>query len=145
MFVLNLVFFRAFRVDTGILVLQGPDWDKGLTIDILGLVARGRNDLSVMRLVSHTWKAGYEASVRGIWFRNQRGLPPPPIGSMAERFPRLSQVAMGHCPLPEAALEGLAGLPQLKTLDLGFWPGDEGWPDDPDLPIAYRLTDAGKS
>lgn len=45
-----------------------PNWDTGLTADILGLVAKagGIKEMAVMRQVSKTWKQGFELGVSGI-------------------------------------------------------------------------------
>lgn len=39
--------------------MAGPDWDKGLSIDVLGLVAGSGKDLKSMRGVSKTWQVGF--------------------------------------------------------------------------------------
>lgn len=68
--------------------VSSPDWDKGLPLDVLSLVAKGSkyiDHLKAMREVCKTWQKGFEGSVAGI--RISKG-PLLPLGAeiFAERF-----------------------------------------------------------
>lgn len=62
------------------------DWDKGLPIELLSTVAGGRNELTAMRQVSHTWKAGFERSVSKVVLKRYWPVLRPG-GTFSERFP----------------------------------------------------------
>lgn len=117
------------------------DWDKGLPIDILAIVARGRNELKVMRQVSKSWQAGYEASTRKIKLSGSS--PIIPQAGISKRFPVVRDLALGACRMDEACLARLAGLAKLESLSLGVSytigpPGPEAT-----LPLVSRLAGPG--
>ena len=62
-----------------------------LSSDVLALVARGRQELSVMRLVSKTWQQGFEHSATGITMPAENPLS---IGSSQKRFPRAVELRL---------------------------------------------------
>lgn len=145
-------------------VLQAEvDWDKGLPIDLLSTVAGGRDILKAMRGVSHTWQAGFEASVKSItvpW----KAPPLPPASKFAERFPELISINLGESRLDQASLVSLAELrklvsvsfeskfptvPHLSPLRTPSETPSETPPETPlgvlgnSVPLGYRLTGAG--
>lgn len=97
-----------------------------------------------MRGVSKTWKAGYELSVRGIRLCKGGGLLPP-NGQTQRWFPGLTSLNMGCCEMGEEGLEALAGLKNLKILDLGIQRGScpSDWMAPRGSQLFQRLTGAG--
>lgn len=72
--------------------------------------------MQAMRGVNHTWKREFEISVTSITI-NEKG--PPPDASFSDRFPSLTILALGECPMEEAGLAALSGLKRLTILNLG--------------------------
>lgn len=61
-------------------------------MDILALIARGRDDLKVMREVSSSWQEGYEASVTSITIFFEGPGVPQNSWELRERFPSLTSL-----------------------------------------------------
>lgn len=100
------------------------DWSQGLPLDVLALVAGGREELKGMRGVNKLWQQGFDVSVSTLRFCTQA--PPLPAGcTFCERFPGLTSLDLGESPMAEAGLaQKLGGLRQLRTLVLGgSWRG----------------------
>lgn len=109
-----------------------PDWGEGLPVDLLALVAGGRDDLKEMRSVRKTWQQGFESSVTVMRQRSygsgkidqdfidflEQGLPALP-SKFSERFPALTLLDLSHFPADEQSLRNLAGLKHLRSLILG--------------------------
>lgn len=71
-----------------------------------------------MRGACSSWKEGFERSVTSL--KISPGGPAPPSGGvLAERFPGLTSLDLGGCPLPEEGLACLRGLKNLVKLSLG--------------------------
>lgn len=100
--------------------MAGQDWDKGLSEDILALVARGCDALKEMRGVSSSWKKGYELSVTKIRI-GPRGPALPEDGSLPDRFPQILHLDLGEFPsrAPEPDPAALRALPKLTHLVWG--------------------------
>lgn len=103
-----------------------PGWAEGLPMDVLALVAGGRDDLKAMRGVCSNWKQGFERSISDL--RIKRAGPVfPPDGSFSERFSGLTRLNLGSSLIDEADLSQLVGLSKLKTLILGdYFSWEEG-------------------
>lgn len=65
----QVAFFPSISL-TGSVYMQldccGVDWGTGLPVDVLALVAQGRDDLKAMRGVNKEWREGFELSVTQI-------------------------------------------------------------------------------
>lgn len=107
---------------------------------MLALVARGRNALKAMRGVCSSWQQGFEASVTKIRIFRRDSLFPAD-GSFSERFSGLVILDIGDSRLDEAVLSNLAGLKQLKTLNLGRWSLPKK--PVPGVRLSDRLTGVG--
>lgn len=107
------------------------DWEKGLPIGVLALVARGAEELKVMREVCKTWEEGFECSVTTIRIGKEGPLPPP---TLCERYPALTCLDLGESFIDENALAILGNLKKLISLILGatqrdprkFWDLEDG-------------------
>lgn len=117
------------------------DWEKGLPLDVLALVARaggGPKNTSGMRATCKTWEHGFELGVRGIKIGLRGPLPPSEEASSprsaapnptasrpaapccaALRFPMLRSLDLGESRADEAWLETLSRFPRLEALTLG--------------------------
>lgn len=115
--------------ENGILPLQkrplgsGPDWGRDLPIDVLAVVAQACGHLSEargMHAVCKTWTAGFDASVVKMTYADGKQCPPLPRGgTLAERFPGLTELHIGNCQVAEEGLVGcLQGLKKLTLLSL---------------------------
>lgn len=104
--------------------------DDALPLEILSVVASGRDELKAMREVSKSWKAGFEDSVSGFKvlqhqqhrLRGNQYLPSvshPLIHILSKRFPKLTSLDLGESPLQEVELVELRYVTQLKSLTLG--------------------------
>lgn len=92
------------------------DWDKGLPLGILSAVAGGRDDLKVMREVSHSWQEGFEGSVSVI-----KGGPGPALESIKDlpsRFPCLTSLLLWKHEMGQASLRRYSSLRKLSKLSL---------------------------
>lgn len=135
--------------------MAGIDWDKGLPLDLLFAVARGRDALKVMRQVSRTWKAGYEGSVTSIKL-SESGPMIPPGGAFARRFPSVRSIELGDyykpAESPDENIGRLVGA-QITCLALSGPLTDSGLAQLREIPQLTRLslrgcskiTDAGLS
>lgn len=97
------------------------DWDEGLPLDVLALVAGGALKLSkmkAMRGVSKTWQRGYEIRLTKLTIR-KAGPIPNSMEQLAERFPALTSLDLGKSLLPPIRLARLASLKNLVILNLG--------------------------
>lgn len=90
-----------------------PDWDQGLTIDVLALVAAGRDDLKAMRGASKTWRAGYELSVSTVHVDADG--PNFPV-AFAQRFSGLKSVVMQKGPKNADQRQILMSVNRLNSL-----------------------------
>lgn len=120
--------------------LQTVDWDKGLTPDILALVAKagGREVFEVMRGVSRTWKTGADLTVLGILMKTRDKIALPADGPT--RFPAVRRLEIGRSSWGEADMASLAGFQQLTSLNLGEnWVFEAGFEDC----LGGRITGAG--
>lgn len=119
--------------------MAGVDWDKGLPVDVLALVAkaRGVKKMKSMRGVSKTWQQGFELGVARIAIRKPEY---PVLGSDAPlRFPFLTQIKLGMSAADAASLEALQGFLRLDRLYLGH-----SYSQIPVLPgaLSCRLADS---
>lgn len=89
-----------------------------LPVDVVAKVAGGSLALRPMRGASKTWKAGYDLTITKIKISFD-GPPLPADGSLSQRFPELTSLEVGDCPMDESRLVNLRGLKQLKVLVLG--------------------------
>lgn len=93
------------------------DWDDGLPLGMLALVAGGRDELKQMRLVSKNWQAGFEESVTKIKIKKAG---PPLAGPISERFPLLASLDLAESRLDlYGQLSCVQGLKKLAVLNLG--------------------------
>lgn len=104
--------------------MANVDWDKGLPVDVLAVVARvgGPRSMMEMRGVSATWQQGYELAVTGITIKSSHDLQCaiPPSGTEApQRFPALAKLNLGQSTLDAAWLANLRAFRKLDTLNLG--------------------------
>lgn len=102
------------------LFLQGeatPDWDKGLPLDVLALVAKGKDDLKAMRSVCKSWQQGFDVSAVELTIGGDG--PLLSLGSLSERFPGLVILDLGLSSVDEADLGVLSSLKRLRSLTLG--------------------------
>lgn len=81
--------------------MEEVDWDKGLPIDILAMIAGGRDAQKSMRGVSQTWKEGFDRSVDRLKIR----LHGPDLGLVPVRFPMLTSLDLGGSPMGELRLQ----------------------------------------
>lgn len=95
-----------------------PDWAEGLPLDVLALVAGGKDKLKAMRGVCKSWQQGFDVSA--VTLRVSRVGPLLPTdGSLSQRFPGLVRLDLGLSLVPEADLEVLSSLQRLRSLTLG--------------------------
>lgn len=102
------------QLDTG----GAPDWGKGLPLDVLALVAGGRDLLKAMRLVNRSWQAGFDCSVTTMKVKFDGPLLPA-SEVFCKRFPMLTCLHLGESQMAEADLAKLDGLKRLSNLFLG--------------------------
>lgn len=96
-----------------------PDWDQGLPLDVLALVAGGSNLLKAMREVSKTWQKGFDYSVTKLRVGPEGPLLPLGGGVFCERFYAVTLLNLERSLIAEADLAHLAGLNRLRILQLG--------------------------
>lgn len=94
------------------------DWANGLGIDVLALVAGGRDELKSMRGVNRSWKGGFQRSVKHIKVTEEGPLLPID-GSLARRFPGITSLDLGESLMGDWGLQSLRGLTKLIRLTLG--------------------------
>lgn len=96
--------------------VQRVDWDKGLPVDVLALVARGSNALREMRGVCKTWQEGFDLSVTGVSVRGN-----PDLERLVQHFPEMTNLKLGLCSrrVQSHLLKELAGASKLGSLSLG--------------------------
>lgn len=89
-----------------------------LPLDILSSIAGGKNALTAMMGVCHSWKQGFENSVSRI--KVPRAGPLLPCnGKLADHFPWLTSLDIGDSLMNEVSLgDSLLGLKHLTTLAL---------------------------
>lgn len=100
------------------------DWDKGLPLDVLSLVAQtlGMNQMKIMRGVCKTWQQGFEMGVTGIKITSL-GHPALPSGlELAQRFPGLTMLDLGKRAISTEWLEELREDPTVRKNVLFFFP-----------------------
>lgn len=119
---------RGFLLTEFCLLAQqvSPDWDQGLPPEVLGLTAKAWRCRSPfakdMREVSKSWQLGFNLSVSRITVRLDAPLLPKGV-VLQERFPALTSLDLGNsCIMDEEGLATLAGLRNLKRLNLGQGP-----------------------
>lgn len=118
------------------------DWDKGLPMDVLSLVAKagGLDAMKSMRGVSKTWQQGFELGITHI--RIPLYLDPtlpPGARQTAQRFLGATSLDARLCAAHESWLQTLkTSFPGLQNLILGASRGNH-----PQYCLARRLTDAG--
>lgn len=97
-------------------VQHNPDWAKGLPLEVLANLAGGRDDLKAMRGLNKTWQQGFEGSVTAL-----RVGPSGPFlpDTFPHRFPDLTSLCLGESLMAEVDLAQLAGLKNLRILNLG--------------------------
>lgn len=116
--------------------MDNVDWDKGLPVDLLALVAKagGISAMKLMRLVSKMWQQGFDLGVSRI--KIHHGDPSLPWGTgAAYRFPALASLDVGECYMNDVTLSSLRFFPQLNSVVLGA----EGFANS--LKVASQLTD----
>lgn len=117
------------------------DWGEGLPLDILTMLAGGRDALKAMRGVNKVWQKGFERSIKTLRI-GPEGPPLPADGTFSQRFPGLISLHLGDSPSDEADLAQLDGLKHLRILDLGGKADPE--PGDADEgKLFQRLTEVG--
>lgn len=96
---------------------EAIDWDQGLPLDVLALVAKagGLSDMQAMRSVSKSWQQGFELGVGGITLRKAL----PLLNFTAQRFPGLTHLDISGSTVPEAWLQSLRVFPKLNSVALG--------------------------
>lgn len=110
---------------------QVVDWDKGLPLDVLALVARTWKldpNMKGMQSVSKTWQQGFDYGVSQIAICYEIDPEKSPFrADSAQRFPGLTTLNLGPSePAPEAReridaiLVNLRGFKKLHTLVLGL-------------------------
>lgn len=100
------------------------DWEHGLTLDILGLIAGGRDELKGMRLACKTWLEGYDIGVSRIKISGTDAPPLPAAPSFAARFPKVLAVDLLEANMQPAGLASLQGARKLDSLTVGYTWGD---------------------
>lgn len=103
---------------------QQPDWESGLTADILAIVAKvgleqgfgASGWTKAMRGVCEAWKEGFELGVTKVIIMSNG---PPPRLSFSQCFPNLTNLNIGHCYMNCAGLSALVGLERLLSLTIG--------------------------
>lgn len=117
---------------------EGIDWDQGLPLDMLAMVAGGAEAMKAMRGVSKTWQRGF--SVTKLTIRKP-GPIPRSMGRLAERFPGLTSLDLGESLMDPSCLARLANLKNLVSLSFaGGHPVEYGW-IGPELDqLSYKLT-----
>lgn len=103
--------------------MASVDWDEGLPLEVLALVARGKGYFSVaqemqrMREVCKNWQQGFEMGVTRMKI-SQGAISPPTDGTLAERFPALISLDLSNCEMREDQLVCLRGMTQLRSLTI---------------------------
>lgn len=112
------------------------DWDKGLPLDVLALVAQagGMAEMKAMRGASKTWQRGYEMGISGITISAENeparfgAAPVQPkfmleaddeLGFYGTRFPGLTKLDVGDSSVNEYWLRKLWAFKKLASLTLG--------------------------
>lgn len=94
------------------------DWANSLPLDVMELVARGRDDLKAMRGVCQSWKVAYDNTVTGIrvvW----SGLLEISASSLFDRYPNLTSLDLGDCLMGDEGMAGIQCFARLENLNLG--------------------------
>lgn len=102
------------------------DWGEGLPLDVLALLAGGRNELKAMRGVNKIWQEGFERSIKVLRIGNTSP-PLPADDTFCQRFPGLVSLHLGRSPVDEVDLTQLEGFKHLRILNLG---GYRRWDED---------------
>lgn len=118
--------------------MNAVDWDKGLPLDVLALVAKagGVSEMTAMLAVSKTWQQAFGLTTTAINIRQINQVQPFSIEA-AELHQGLTRVSIDSSVASRAWLDSLRLFPKLNSLSLGeqtLWlrPGAP----------ASRLTDA---
>lgn len=114
-------------------------------MDVLALIAGGRDGLKGMLGVSKTWQAGFQQSVTSIKVRHYRQAPPA-SSAFLKRFPSLVCMDLGGSSLDQASLWDLRGRSQLRSLKLGLSAAEfrlksAGGAQSGPRPLAWKLRD----
>lgn len=124
------------------------DWDKGLPVDVLGLMAKtgGMSSMKSMRGVSKTWQQGYELGVSHIKLHTRDTSLPWEAQDAAQRFPCLTSLDVGHNTAANPSMfQTLSIFPNLKRLIIGprkYFPRGGSPPNlAQELPLNYWIRD----
>lgn len=109
--------------------MEAVDWEMGLPLGILSAIAQGRDELKVMRLVCKNWQTGFNTSIKCIRVTEKGPLVPASL-SFSDRFPMLTSLDIGRCPMGGNALAPLLASfrqrpKKLSSLTLGC--GQSWW------------------
>lgn len=107
--------------------MAGVDWEKGLPLDILAIVAQSSSwqtlqGMQNMRVVCKYWQQGFEMAITRLrigkrsWHSGRNLIRPPTDGTFARRFPALTELDLGKCEMTEKQLVCLQGMTQLRSL-----------------------------
>lgn len=105
--------------------MEVADWDKGLPLDFLALVAKTGSikDMQCMRAVSKTWQQGFELGVTSISISSPSHPVLPTSLQAVQRFPWLESLDIGNSTTNTQYLSSLGSFRHLKNLQLGHSAG----------------------